>query len=219
MKVRLGCRAALSLSLLILVGGLRAQEAPQAAGSKEYSRSEAMIPMRDGVKLHVVILRPVGSESAGESIPFLMERTPYGTDGSSSKGVNASKPELASSGYIFVFGDIRGRYESEGTFVMNRAIVAHTTKNDVDETTDTRDTIDWLLKNVPNNNGKVGVFGVSYPGFLAMSAGIDAHPAVKAISPQAPMTNVWLGDDFFHNGAFRETYGFDYVQQLEAQKT
>ncbi|MGH3056522.1 MAG: CocE/NonD family hydrolase, partial [Gaiellaceae bacterium] len=103
--------------------------------------------------------------------------------------------------------------------VMNRAIVAHTTKNDVDETTDTRDTIDWLLKNVPNNSGKVGVLGVSYPGFLAMSAGIDAHPAVKAISPQAPMTNVWMGDDFFHNGAFRETYGFDYVQGLERQKT
>ena len=106
-----------------------------------------------------------------------------------------------------------------GQFVMNRPIVAHTTKNDVDETTDTRDTIDWLLKNVPNNSGKVGVFGVSYPGFLAMMAGIDAHPAVKAISPQAPMTDVWMGDDFFHNGAFRETYGFDYVQQLEAQKT
>src|SRR5258708_16103291 len=102
---------------------------------------------------------------------------------------------------------------------MNRPIVAHTTKNDVDETTDTRDTIDWLLKNVPNNSGEVGVLGVSYQGFLAMSAGIDAHPAVKAISPQAPMTNVWMGDDFFHNGAFRETYGFDYVQQLEAQKT
>ena len=85
--------------------------------------------------------------------------------------------------------------------------------------TDTQDTIDWLLKNVPNNSGKVGVVGISYPGFLAMIAGIDANPAVKAISPQAPMTNVWLGDDFFHNGAFRESYGFDYVQELEAQKT
>jgi uncharacterized protein len=186
---------------------------------REYTRSEAMIPMRDGAKLHVAILRPVGSEKSGEALPFLMERTPYGTDGSSSASVNGSKPELAASGYIFVFGDIRGRYKSEGQFVMNRAIVAHTTKKDVDETTDTRDTIDWLLKNVRNNNGKVGVLGVSYPGFLAMSAGIDAHPAVKAVSPQAPMTNVWMGDDFFHNGAFRETYGFDYVQQLEAQKT
>jgi uncharacterized protein len=186
---------------------------------REYTRSEAMIPVRDGVKLHVVTLRPVGSETSGEALPFLMQRTPYGTSWVSSAALNESKPELAASGYIFVFGDIRGRYESEGKFVMNRAIVAHTTKNDVDETTDTRDTIDWLLKNVPNNNGRVGVLGVSYPGFLAMSAGIDAHPAVKAISPQAPMTNVWLGDDFFHNGAFRETYGFDYVQQLEAQKT
>jgi uncharacterized protein len=186
---------------------------------RDYSRSEVMMPMRDGARLHAIILRPVGSETSGEALPFLIERTPYGTDDSSSDGVNSSKPELAASGYIFVFADIRGRYESEGRFVMNRAIVAHTTKNDVDEVTDTRDTIDWLLKNVPNNDGKVGVLGVSYPGFLAMSAGIDADPAVKAISPQAPMTNVWLGDDFFHNGAFRETYGFDYVQQLEAQKT
>jgi putative CocE/NonD family hydrolase len=186
---------------------------------RDYTRSEAMVPVRDGVKLHVVILRPMGSETSGEPLPFLMQRTPYGTDGDSSLSVNATKPELAASGYIFVFGDIRGRYKSEGQFVMNRPVVAHKSKKDVDETTDTRDTIDWLLKNVPNNNGRVGVLGVSYPGFLAMMAGIDAHPAVKAISPQAPMTNVWMGDDFFHNGAFRETYGFDYVQQLEAQKT
>jgi hypothetical protein len=184
-----------------------------------YSRMVVMMPMRDGVKLHAVILRPVGSETSGPPLPFLMERTPYGTDDNSSETVNSSKPELAASGYIFVFCDIRGRYESEGQFVMNRPIVAHRTKDDVDETTDTRDTIDWMLKNVPNNNGRVGVIGVSYPGFLAMMAGIDAHPAVKAISPQAPMTDVWMGDDFFHNGAFRETYGFDYVQELEKQKT
>jgi hypothetical protein len=216
MKLLRYCSVVVAGSLLFSSVGLRAQE---KAPSKEYTRSEAMIPMRDGVKLHVVMLRPVGSESVGEPLPFLMERTPYGTDNNSSKSVNVTKPELAASEYIFVFGDIRGRYESEGQFVMNRPIVAHTTKNDVDETTDTRDTIDWLLKNVPNNSGKMGVFGVSYPGFLAMSAGIDAHPAVKAISPQAPMTDIWLGDDFFHNGAFRETYGFDYVQQLEGQKT
>ncbi len=184
-----------------------------------YSRTAVMIPMRDGVKLHAVILRPVGSENSGPPLPFLMERTPYGTDDSSSESVNSSKPELAASGYIFVFCDIRGRYESEGKFVMNRPIVAHLSKNDVDETTDTHDTIDWLLKNVPNNNGRVGVLGVSYPGFLAMMAGIDPDPAVKAISPQAPMTDVWMGDDFFHNGAFRQSYGFDYVQELEKQKT
>jgi putative CocE/NonD family hydrolase len=184
---------------------------------RDYTRTEAMVPMRDGVKLHVVILAP--TDPTGGPFPFLMQRTPYGVDGATSLSINASKPELAASGYIFVEADIRGRYKSEGQFVMNRPIVAHTSRTDVDETTDTRDTIDWLLKNEPNNNGKVGVLGVSYPGFLAMMAGIDAHPAVKAISPQAPMTDVWLGDDFFHNGAFRETYGFDYVQQLEAQKT
>ncbi len=186
---------------------------------REYTKQDVMIPVRDGVKLHAVILRPKGSETTAERLPFLMERTPYGVGESSSEGVNRAKPELAASGYLFVFADIRGRYESEGQFVMNRPVVAHRSKKDVDETTDTRDTVDWLLNHVPNNNGRVGVVGVSYPGFLAMMAGIDAHPAVKAISPQAPMTDVWMGDDFFHNGAFRETYGFDYVQQLEAQKT
>ena len=200
--------------LLLGVGSLGA-----VAQAPEYVRSEAMVPVRDGVKLHVVVVRPKGSDAGGEALPFLMERTPYGVDGNTPARVAMSKPELAKSGYIFVYCDIRGRYGSEGQFVMNRPIVVHTKNTDVDETTDTRDTIDWLLKNVPNNDGKVGVLGVSYPGFLAMEAGIDAHPAVKAISPQAPMTNIWLGDDFFHNGAFRETYGFDYVQQLEAQKT
>ena len=185
---------------------------------REYTRKEAMLPMRDGVRLHAVILRPAHAE-AGEPLPFLLYRTPYGVEEFDSRSVNQDKPELAASGYIFVYQDIRGRYKSEGQFVMNRPIVAHNGKDDVDETTDTHDTIDWLLQNVPDNNGRVGVLGVSYDGFLAMMAGIDAHPAVKAISPQAPMTDVWMGDDFFHNGAFREAYGFDYVQQMEAQKT
>jgi len=177
-----------------------------------------MIPMRDGVKLHAVILRPTHVE-AGEALPFLMARTPYGVEDFDSERVNEDKPELAASGYIFVYEDVRGRYQSEGRFVMNRPVVAHTDKNAVDETTDAYDSVDWLVKNVPGNNGRVGVFGVSYDGFLAVMAGMDAHPAVKAISPQAPMTDVWMGDDFFHNGAFRESYGFDYVQQMEAQKT
>jgi putative CocE/NonD family hydrolase len=184
-----------------------------------YVRSEEMIPMRDGVTLHTVILRPAGSEKSGPGLPFLISRTPYGIDGYTDKLIASGKPELAASGYIFVAQDIRGRYKSGGQFVMNRPVVVHATKKDVDETTDTNDTIDWLLKHVKNNSGKVGVLGISYPGFLAMMAGIDANPAVKAISPQAPMTNIWLGDDFFHNGAFRESYGFDYVQELEAQKT
>ena len=195
--------------------------------ARRYTRQEAMIPMRDGVHLHAVILTPEDpGDSPAAGWPFLLARTPYGVEEFDSDRVNEDKPELAASGYIFVYEDIRGRYGSEGQFVMNRPIIdhngnniAHNGKSDVDETTDTRDTVDWLLKNVPGNNGRVGVFGLSYDGFLAMMAGIDAHPAVKAISPQAPMTDVWMGDDFFHNGAFRESYGFDYVQQMEAQKT
>ncbi len=193
---------------------------PLGAGAEPvYTRSEVMVPMRDGISLHTVILRPANSETSGVPLPFLMQRTPYGVETATATALHSGKPELAQSGYIWVYQDIRGRYGSGGTFVMNRPVVVHKAKTDVDETTDTRDTIDWLLAHVPHNNGKVGVLGISYPGFLAMMAGIDAHPAVKAISPQAPMTNIWKGDDFFHNGAFRQTYGFDYVQQLEAQKT
>ena len=185
---------------------------------REYTRDQTMIAMRDGVRLHTVILRPAHVEP-GEDLPFLFNRTPYGVDDSDSASINRATPELAASGYIFVFQDVRGRYRSEGSFVMNRPLNPNHGPTDIDETTDTRDTIDWLLKNVPGNSGRVGVYGVSYDGFLATMAGINAHPAVKAISPQAPMTDVWLGDDFFHNGAFRESYGFDYVQQMEGQKT
>jgi uncharacterized protein len=184
--------------------------------AREYVREQAAVPMRDGVRLHTVILRPAQLES-GETLPILMERTPYGISAWDSANINRAKPELATSGYIFVFQDVRGRYGSGGTFVMNRPLASD--PGAIDETTDTRDTIDWLLANETGNNGRVGVYGVSYDGFLATMAGINAHPAVKAISPQAPMTDVWLGDDFFHNGAFRQSYGFDYVQQMEGQKT
>ncbi len=124
----------------------RLAEALKEYHGPEYVRSEVMIPVRDGVTLHTVILRPVGSEKDGAPLPFLMTRTPYGVDGYTDIAVKLGKPELATSGYIFVEQDIRGRYESGGQFVMNRPIVAHTTKKDVDETTDTNDTIDWLLK-------------------------------------------------------------------------
>ncbi|MGB9144827.1 MAG: CocE/NonD family hydrolase [Acidobacteriaceae bacterium] len=188
---------------------------PVANHFRPYSREEVMIPMRDGVKLHAVILRPTDTH---EPLPFLMERTPYGVDGATSDSINSSLTELAQSGYIFVMEDIRGRYQSEGKFVMMRALADHHDPHAVDESTDTYDTVAWLLKHVPDNNGRVGVMGVSYPGFLAAEAGIDPHPAIRAISPQAPMTDVWLGDDFFHNGAFRQTYGYDYVIGMESSK-
>ena len=193
---------------------------PLAFHKLAYTRQDVMIPMRDGVKLHAAILRPKGSAAP---LPFLMVRTPYGVGSYTPESINSQQPELAASGYIFVFEDIRGRYKSEGTFAMMRPMVdRHDAKLGdpklVDESTDAYDTVAWLLKNVPNNNGRVGVFGVSYPGFLAMAAGIDPHPAVKAISPQAPMIDVWMGDDFFHNGAFRQSYGYDYTLGMESSK-
>jgi putative hydrolase, CocE/NonD family len=181
----------------------------------DYQRTDAMIPMRDGVKLHVAILKPADITSP---LPFLMQRTPYGCGGMSRASVYSQRPELAREGYIIVCADIRGRYESQGQFIMSRPMVDHHNPKAIDESTDTYDTVAWLLKNVSGNNGRVGVLGTSYPGFLAMAAGIDPHPAVKAISPQAPMINVWLGDDFFHNGAFRQSYGYDYVYGMEQNK-
>jgi len=165
---------------------------------RPYSRQEVMIPMRDSVKLHAIILRPA---DAGGPLPFIMQRTPYGVDESNSDYINSRYTELAQSGYIFVMEDIRGRYKSGGQFVMMRPIAPHHSPTSadpkqIDETTDTYDTVAWLIKNIPGNSGRVGVVGVSYPGFLAAEAGIDPHPAVKAISPQAPMTDVWIGYDY-----------------------
>jgi putative CocE/NonD family hydrolase len=181
----------------------------------DYKRAEVMIPMRDGVKLHAVILTPADIPGP---LPILMQRTPYGVDGTSRASFSGGRPELAREGYIYVGEDIRGRYKSEGEFVMSRPLADHKDPKVVDESTDTYDTVAWMVKNIAGNNGRVGVLGTSYPGFLAMMAGIDPHPAVKAISPQAPMIDVWMGDDFFHNGAFRQTYGYDYVMGLESNK-
>ena len=171
--------------------------------------------MRDGVRLHTLIFAP---KDTAESLPILLSRTPYGIGGSSADGINQRYRELVQDGYIFVRQDIRGRYASEGQFVMNRPPRDKKDPKSIDESTDTYDTIDWLVKNVAKNNGRVGILGVSYDGWLAAVATIDAHPALKASSPQAPMTDTWLGDDFFHNGAFRETYGYEYVKSMESSK-
>ena len=181
----------------------------------DYQRSELMIPMRDGVKLHTIVLKPADINTP---LPFLIQRTPYGVDGTSRASFFASRPELARDGYIYVNQDIRGRFKSEGEFVMSRPEADHRDPKAVDESTDAYDTVDWLVKNFSGNNGRAGLVGTSYPGFLAMEAGIDPHPAVKAVSPQAPMIDVWMGDDFFHNGAFRQSYGYDYVFALESSK-
>jgi putative CocE/NonD family hydrolase len=141
-----------------------------------------MIPMRDGVKLFTVILTP---ENQAENLPIYMERTPYGVAGMNSARLNGSKAELVKDGYIFVFQDIRGREDSEGVFEMLRPPRDKRDQKATDESTDTYDTIEYLLKNT-KNNGRVGICGVSYPGWLAAVALVDPHPALKASSPQAP---------------------------------
>ena len=194
------------LSLLLLTVALAQQPMQDSA----YSRTEAMIPMRDGVKLHTVIEAP---RNAATPLGLLMDRTPYGADGAAA-GAARNAGYLGLSGLIIVAQDIRGRFTSEGTFAMNRP--PHSGPQGTDESTDTYDTIDWLVKNVPNNNGRVGVFGISYPGWLTAVAGIGAHPALRALSPQAPMGDAWMGDDFFHQGAFRVSYGLEYSWMMEA---
>ena len=184
----------------------RAQALPLDA----HDCSFVKIPMRDGIHLNTSVCEPEGQH---EQLPFLLTRTPYGIAGDTI--VPESYRFLAADGYIFVSQDIRGRYGSEGQFIMNHPLHDPADAEGVDETTDTYDTVEWLLKNVPGNNRRAGVLGVSYPGFLATMAGINPHPAVKAISPQAPMTDTWMGDDFFHQGAFRLSYGFEYAGSME----
>jgi uncharacterized protein len=180
-----------------------------------FKRTEAMVPMRDGIKLFTVILTP---EVQTENLPIYMERTPYGVAGWSSNRLNGAKAELVKDGYIFVFQDIRGREDSEGVFEMLRPPRDKRDARSVDESTDTYDTIEYLLKNVPKNNGRVGIGGVSYPGWLAAVALLDPHPALKASSAQAPVTDLWMGDDFMHHGAFRQTYAHEWAVPLENVK-
>jgi len=193
----------------------RTSNQPAVENNVAFDRREEMIRMRDGVRLHTLIFTPKIQSAA---LPFLMERTPYGIGEYTSDGINRQNRDLVADGYIFVVQDIRGRFGSEGTFMMHRPPHDKKDPKGVDESTDTYDTINWLLKNIPRNNGRVGIHGGSYPGWLAAVATIDAHPALKAASPQAPMTDTWLGDDFFHNGAFRQSYGYEYVKMLESSK-
>lgn len=182
-----------------------------------YKKEEVMIPMRDGVKLFTRIYIP---EHAKGPFPFLLMRSPY-----SSWNMGTRYPlkdpyvrDMAKEGYIFVYQNIRGKQKSEGHFVMQRPVIADKTKDTIDESTDTYDTIDWLLKHIKGNNGKVGQLGISYPGWLALVSASHPHPALKAVSPQAEMGDLFLGDDFHHNGAFRLSYGFEYSFEQEASK-
>ena len=203
----------LAVLVLAALAVAPARGTAQQAAPSAYRCRFVQIPTRDGVHLHTSICEPNGNHGP---LPFLLTRTPYGIAGDTV--VSDDYRFFAADGYIFVSQDIRGRFGSEGQFLMNRPLHNPADSAGVDEATDTYDTVDWLLKNVPANNGRVGVLGVSYPGFLATMAGLSGHPAVKAVSPQAPMTDTWMGDDFFHQGAFRLSYGFEYSASLELSK-
>jgi len=211
---RTGLLLAVACAAGLATPSFRATQQTPADYSVLFEKSEAMIAMRDGVKLHTEIYSP---RNTTDALPILMVRTPYGI---SNPDLGISNmiyryADMVPDGYIFVFQDIRGRYGSGGKFVMLRPIHDASNAKGTDESTDTYDTIDWLVKNVPHNNGRVGLDGTSYDGFLVTMGMIHPHPALKAVSEQACMADTWLGDDFFHNGAFRLSYAFEYAPLLE----
>ncbi len=227
-------------ALLVMSSTVFAEDAPKAlypnypsetpdkfapvTDSYEYTLRDVMIPMRDGVKLHTVILVPKGAAHAG----MLLTRTPYdakkltshtpsGHLGPMLEGYDNATDVIVEDGYIRVVQDIRGKYGSEGDYVMNRPIHGPQNPTPVDDATDTYDTIDWLVKNVPESNGKVGTLGISYDGFEPLMALVNPHPALKVAVPMNPMVDGWMGDDWFHNGAFRQQNASYIYEQVASR--
>jgi putative CocE/NonD family hydrolase len=192
-----------------------------ATASFQYDRRIVDIPMRDGVKLHTVITVPRGVANA----PMLLERTPYNAEDLSQRNdspnldsvLRTSDDIIADDGYIRVWQDVRGKYKSGGDYIMNKPLRGPLNATSTDHATDTYDTIDWLVKNVKESNGRVGIIGTSYDGFTALMALIDPHPALKVAVPIAPMVDTWMGDDWFHQGAFRQEM-LSYIYEQEATK-
>jgi len=190
-------------------------------GAYDYVKRDVMIPMRDGVNLHTVIIVPKGARGA----PILLTRTPYNASARAQRNASphivAALPlfdELfAADGYIRVYQDVRGKYGSEGEYVMTRPLRGPLNDSKVDHSTDAYDTIDWLVKNVPESNGRVGMVGSSYEGFTVAMALVNPHPALKAAVPESPMVDGWMGDDWFHYGAFRQV-NLDYFTDQTSVK-
>ena len=231
MRIRRTLLAAATLAVFT-AGLVQAQTAPltpdvpqakfvQPTAGYDYVKREVMIPMRDGVKLHTVIVIPKGAKHA----PILLTRTPYNADGRAARfespHMDATLPQgdevFVKGGYIRVFQDVRGKYGSEGEYVMTRPLRGPLNSSEVDHSTDAYDTIDWLVKNLPESNGKVGMLGSSYEGFTVVMALVHPHPALKVAAPESPMVDGWMGDDWFHYGAYRQT-NFDYISGQTAQK-
>ena len=198
-----------------IVISVAAQQAPQQSPAKPlFKLQEAMVPVRDGVHLQTAILIPVDQRGP---LPILFRRTPYGVPDKAPEQMPASFKELAQDGYIFVFQNLRGRFKSEGVFNLSSWVDLDDPKA-TNETTDAYDSIEWLLKNVPNNNGKVGMFGVSYDGLTTALALLHPHPALKAISEQASPVDQWMNDDDHRYGALRESYDFEYAVMEQSDK-
>ena len=210
-SILLAATAALATPALLPA---RPQATPAAAPQSPLTFEKVMVPMRDGARMETVIMRPRGRTGA---LPILLQRTPYGVPQAGPPAIPGSWKSLADDGYIFVFQSMRGRFGSDGTFTLSTA--DHPTDpKAVDEATDAYDSIDWLVKNVADNNGKVGMWGVSYPGFAAAVALVHPHPALKAVSPQAAWIDYWRNDDLHRNGALRLSYVADWVYSLQQTK-
>ncbi len=193
-----------------------------ATDAFDYSKREVMIPMRDGVRLHTVIVIPKGAHDC----PILLDRTPYDAKKATARADSGhvaavlipTYAELAAAGYIVAIQDVRGKHGSEGVYVMNRPLSGPLNPTSTDHSTDAYDTIDWLAKNVAESNGRIGTIGTSYDGFTALMSLVNPHPALKAVVPINPMVDGWRGDDWFHNGAFREQMA-DYIYRQTASKS
>jgi putative CocE/NonD family hydrolase len=205
---------ATALSLRAQGGGDIPKTFSTPEANYDYVKRDVMIPMRDGVKLHTVIVLPKGAKDA----PLVLTRTPYNASKRAARSesprmlavLGLSDEVLVSGGYIRVYQDVRGKYGSEGDYLMTKPVRGPLNKTGTDHVTDAYDTIDWLVKNVPESNGRVGMIGSSYEGFTVVMALLDPHPALKVAVPESPMVDGWMGDDWFHYGAFRQT-NFDYL--------
>ena len=204
-----------ALLLVLALAPIACARRSDADLASRFDRRDLRIAMRDGVELFTVVLVP---KDARGPLPVLLSRTPYGTEGwGGTENIMVAFKELMADGYVFVFQDIRGQHQSAGEFVMNRPPRDRRDPKSIDEATDTWDTLEWLFANVPKADRKVGMLGISYPGFLVNAAMVEPHPALKAMSPQAPMVDTWMGDDFFHQGAFRQSYGIEWVHGRESK--
>src|SRR5713226_8565936 len=232
MTLRKSLSVALALVTVVIGSLLSAQQTPPLTpdipakfdaplSAYDYVKRDVMIPMRDGVKLHTVIILPTGARNA----PILLTRTPYNaskrTERNASPHMLATLPQgdevFVTDGYIRVFQDVRGKYKSEGDYVMTRPVRGPLNPTATDHVTDAYDTIDWLVKNTPESNGRVGMIGSSYEGFTVVMALLAPHPALKVAAPESPMVDGWMGDDWFHFGAFRQS-NFDYVNHQTTKK-